>query len=228
MPRRGAAADRLSGILDHRFTDPALLAEALTHPSAAATASGRRNYERMEFLGDRVLSLVIARMLLDAFPDEPEGDLAQRHAGLVRREALVTVADAIGLAQHVTLSPGEAESARDQDSLKADSMEAVIGALFLDGGLDTAARFIEQRWAPLMDASAHPPRDAKTALQEWAQGRGLNLPRYEEVARSGPDHAPLFTVRATVDGLAAAEATGRSKRAAEQAAARRLLDQATG
>ena len=219
-----ATAEHLAGVLGHRFHDQQLLAEALTHSSAAGVA-GTQSYERLEFLGDRVLGLVIATLLLSGFPDEAEGDLARRHAALVRREALVRVADTIDLGRHLNLAPGESDATRDQLSLRADALEAVIGALYLDGGLQAASGFIERLWAPLVAEDAQPPRDAKTSLQEWAQARGLPLPRYEVVARAGPDHAPDFTVRVTVEGRAPAEANGRSKRTAEQEAAARLMAQ---
>jgi ribonuclease III len=217
----------LARILGHEFADPALLDQALIHPSATRLEGGRRiNYERLEFLGDRVLGLAIAGMLLKKFPDEPEGKLALRLSALVRQETLVTVASEIGLGGHIRGAKGDGqEAARAQAAALADCCEAIIGALFLDGGWPVAARFVEARWAPLMAAELQPPKDAKTALQEWAQGRGLSLPRYEVVASEGPDHSPSFSVRVQLEGAAdaTATATAGSKRAAEQAAAETLL-----
>ncbi|MEX2009610.1 MAG: ribonuclease III [Dongiaceae bacterium] len=224
-------AASLADALGHRFDRPALLAQALTHPSVASArrrgkgAALATEYERLEFLGDRVLGLVVAELLYRSFPGESEGALAQRLAGLVRQDSLARVAGAIGLAAHLALSRGEADGGgRDNPSLLADACEAVIGAVYLDGGLAPAARFIGRYWRPLMEAEASPPQDAKTALQEWAQGLGLKLPVYETVARDGPPHAPLFAVELRVEGQPPVVGHGRSKREAERAAAAALLD----
>ena len=223
-------APSLEETLGHSFSRPDLLRRALIHPSFAAPDEGTENSsERQEFLGDRVLGLVVADLLFHGFPDESEGDLARRHALLVSRLSLVRVADEIGLSRHIILSPGEDEAGgRERPALLADICEAVIAALYLDGGLEVAAAFIHRHWRPLMDEDAVPPKDAKTALQEWAQGRGLTLPDYREVARSGPSHAPSFTVEVTVFGHPPAAATGPSKRAAEGAAAAVLLARLEG
>lgn len=220
----------LARAVDHRFRDKDLLAAAVTHPSMAglerAGAATAATYERLEFLGDRVLGLVIAHWLLDRYPNEREGDLAKRHAGLVRREALSRVATDIGLGQHLRLAPGEADGGgRSNRTILADACEAVIGALYLDGGLEVASRFIRARWAPLIEDTGAPPLEPKTALQEWAQARGLPLPVYETVSQSGPAHEPQFEVRVTVAGHDSVTATGSSKRAAEKNAAVRLLRQ---
>jgi ribonuclease-3 len=194
----------------------------LTHASAARR--GRAGYERLEFLGDRVLGLIVAEALLERFPAEREGDIAKRHAQLVRRDSLAQVARALGLGRHLILSRGEEEAgARDNPGVLADALEAVIAALYLDAGLDAARRFVLAHWAPLMEADQRPPRDPKTALQEWAQGRGMARPVYTELACSGPPHAPVFTVEARLEGVEPVEATGRSKREAEQGAASGLL-----
>lgn len=213
----------LAAVLGHDFNRPALLIEALTHPSAANNAH-RRSYERLEFLGDRVLGLVIADMLLKAYPEEDEGDIARRHTALVRREAATLVAERIELGRFLRMSKGEVGAGtRASESIQADAMEAVIGALYVDGGLGPAARFVAAQWTDLMDGAARPPRDAKTALQEWAQQRGLDLPRYREITRDGPAHAPCFTVEVAVDGQVSIRAEGRSKRAAEQLGAAEML-----
>ncbi|WP_419904126.1 ribonuclease III [Kiloniella sp.] len=211
--------------LDHQFSKLNLVQQALTHPSAC----GRNriisdSYERLEFLGDRVLGLVIADMLLRHFPDESEGSLAKRFTALVRREALALVACSLGLEKSIVLAKGEEESGeRANPALQADVCEALIGALYLDGGYACAQRFVETNWLPLLNQDIAPPQDAKTTLQEWAQGRGLPLPAYREVGRSGPPHAPVFDIEVNVKGLAPAVGQGNSKRKGEQEAANELL-----
>lgn len=183
------------------------------------------SYERLEFLGDRVLGLVVADMLLHAFPREAEGALARRHAFLVSREVLAEVARDMNLGEFLLVSKGEAEGGgRENPGLLADVCEAVIGALYLDGGLKVARAFIEPRWRPLLAQDRKPPQDPKTALQEWAQARGLALPVYREVSRSGPPHDPMFKVAVDVEGTDSAYGEGRSKRLAEQEAARCILE----
>lgn len=214
--------ETLPAILHHAFSDPRLLEEALTHGSAL----GRRgfDYQRLEFLGDRVLSLVIAELLYKTFPGENEGKLARRYVALVRREALAEVATKIGLGDHFILSPSEAAAGgRENPSLLADVCEAVIAALYLDGGLEPAAAFINRHWQPLMAREDKPPMDAKTSLQEWLQGRGLSLPVYRIVARTGPDHAPEFTIEVAADNASPVTGCGLSRRAAEQQAAAAML-----
>ena len=212
----------LTDTLGHRFGDPTLLAEALTHRSAARRHDA--GYERLEFLGDRVLALVITDMLMAVFPEDHEGALARRLADLVRQETLAAVARDIGLGSHIHLSRSEAESGgRENEAILADVCEAVIAAIYLDAGLDAARRFVERCWRDRLDATSAPPQDAKTTLQEWAQGRGLPLPSYDIIDRTGPDHAPEFRVSVTVEGHRPVEGSGPSKRTAEQAAAERLL-----
>jgi len=225
-----ADAETLTTRLGHRFTEPALLDQALTHTSATGGRGGARaSYERLEFLGDRVLGLIVAELLFDAFPNEREGALGRRHAGLVNRDTLAAVARQLDLGADIVLSRGEADSGgRDNPAILADACEAVIGALYRDGGLDAARAFVEHHWRPLLAHAEGPPKDAKTALQEWALARGLPLPSYEIAAREGPDHAPRFTVAATVSGHAPVHGTGRAKREAEHEAARRLLAALTG
>ncbi len=228
MTPRGPDLGPLYEILGHRFADPPLLAEALTHPSAHARRGPRLSYERLEFLGDRVLGLVVAELLWRRYPEEAEGELTRRHTGLVRRESLVEVARALGLGAFVILSPGEAQAgARENSSVLADTCEAVIAALYLDGGLEAARGFVHRYWEPLLQTAATPPRDPKTALQEWAQGRGRGLPIYETVAVAGPAHKRVFTVSARVEGVEPATASGGSKRAAETAAAAELIARLT-
>lgn len=220
--------DGLADRLGHRFAKPALLNEALTHPSATGRRGQALSYQRLEFLGDRVLGLIIAELLFREFPHEPEGDLARRLTALVREETLAQVAEGLDLGTYMLVAKSvEGGDERQNPSLLSDVCEAAIGALYLDGGLEVARAFIERHWRPLLAADLTPPQDAKTALQEWAQGRGLPLPRYREVGREGPDHEPRFTVAVSVAGHEAAEGEGRSKRVAEQAAAERLLARLT-
>ena len=217
-----AETDALAVRLGHRFVRTGLLREALTHPSAAD--GDRPSYERLEFLGDRVLDLVIADWLLRRFPDEPEGMISRRHSALVRAGALTRVARAVELGAALILPRGEeASGLRDRDSVLADAMEAVIAALWLDGGDAAARRFIERHWEALIAEDATPPKPAKMALQEWAQARALPIPTYTQTARTGPDHAPHFTVEVAVAGYPPVAASGASKRAAEDAAAQILL-----
>jgi ribonuclease-3 len=228
-----ATGEDLAQHIGHVFARPALLTEALTHPSAVAPQRGKsrrravqRHYERLEFLGDRVLGLVIADLLWHRFEAEPEGHMTRRLADLVRREAVARVALDIGLDRHLVLSPSEAAAgAARNPSILADVCEAVIAAIYLDGGLPAAAAFITRWWETLIDEMEGPPRDPKTQLQEWAQARGLGLPAYRLVATAGPDHAPRFTVAANVAQLGEASATASSKRAAETEAAAVLLQQ---
>jgi len=225
--RRTARLKALEEALGHRFATPELLEQALTHRSAArARGKFSEGYERLEFLGDRVLGLLVAELLVRSYAREQEGELTRRHTSLVRGDTLARVARTIALGQHLKLSKGEAQTGgRESPTLLADACEAVIAALYLDGGLEAARPFIERYWAPLMAEAPTPPRDPKTALQEWAQGEKLPLPDYRTISVEGPSHEPVFTVAVSVEGMAPVEARGRSKRAAEQAAAEILLAQ---
>jgi ribonuclease-3 len=227
------STEELRHIIGYEFARQELLEEALTHASALVPEPRRRrrpipvkrNFERLEFLGDRVLGLVVADYLWRRFEGEPEGDLTRRHTHLVRREALVRVAETIGLGHHLVLSRAEATAgAAGNPGILADACEALVAAIYLDGGFEAASAFVRRFWEPLIEEMEEPPRDPKTALQEWVQARGLALPAYELVATSGPDHAPLFTVRANVAGGDPATATASSKRSAETKAAAMLLD----
>ena len=220
-----AGIETLEGRLGYSFRAPRLLGQALVHSSVSHGRHGRvPSNERLEFVGDRVLALVVADLIYQRYPDEDEGDLARRLAALVRRDTLARVAGSVGLGEHLVLSAAEEEAGgRDNPAILADACEAVIAALYLDGGLEAAAAFVRGHWTGLMEEDVSPPTDAKTTLQEWAQGRGFPLPVYLETGREGPPHAPLFTVQVQVGKLAPETATGASKRAAEQAAARNLL-----
>jgi ribonuclease-3 len=230
------ASEDPAQLIGHAFARPELLADALTHPSALPPphrqgrrrlqrAAVRGGYERLEFLGDRVLGLVIADTLWRRFADEPEGHLTRRLTHLVRRDSLARVAATIGLDRHLQLSPAEAAAgAARNPGILADVLEAVIAAIYLDGGFSAAFAFIARWWEPLIAEMDAPPRDPKTTLQEWAQARGLPLPDYQLIGTSGPDHAPHFTIAVRVAGREEASATASSKRAAETGAAAALLE----
>jgi ribonuclease-3 len=167
-------------------------------------------------------------MLLDAFPSESEGEIARRHAELVRKETLAEVAGVIDIAPLIRLPPEEDQNVRHNSSLLADACEALIAALYLDGGLEAARRFVTAHWRHRMTATLSPPKDPKTGLQEWAQGRGRPLPVYRLIATKGPPHQPVFTVEVAVEGEAAEQADGLSKRVAEREAAAALLARLKG
>ena len=215
MSKTARTSDDLAKKLGHDFADQALLERALTHPSATEPS-----YERMEFLGDRVLGLALSDVLFHRFPDESEGGLARRLGKLASRDCLATVARTIGLVEHVRIADG----AKANDSILADCCEAVLAALYLDGGMRVARRFIEAAWEGLIAADAKPPREAKTALQEWAQSRGMARPGYGVVTQSGPPHAPEFIVEVSLAGETPERGTGRTKREAERAAAEAMLE----
>jgi ribonuclease III len=215
----------LARAIGHAFARPELLVEAVTHPSALGLGRGLRGYQRLEWLGDRVLGLVVADLLWRRYAGESEGNLTRRLTHLVRREALTRVAEALDLGRYAVLSPSEAQSgAAHNPAILADMCEAVIGAVYIDGGLAAAAALVHRLWQQLLDEMAAPPRDPKTVLQEWAQARNLPRPAYALVDTSGPDHARRFTVAASVPGFAPESATGSSKRQAETQAAARLLE----
>ncbi|HEX3347861.1 MAG TPA: ribonuclease III [Acetobacteraceae bacterium] len=224
-PARLAGAET---ILGHDFHRPEVLREALTHRSASH-GGGKRggratmSNERLEFVGDRVLGLLMAEWLAERFPREQEGDLGRRLAHLVSQPVLAGIAEELGLPAVLAVAPGESRvGVRKRATVLADAIEATLGALFLDGGLDVARAFVRRVWEPTMTAQAEPPKDAKTTLQEWAQARGLDLPKYTLVSRAGPPHAPSFVIGVTVAGeTAIGEAS--TKRAGEQLAAEALL-----
>jgi ribonuclease-3 len=215
----------LETTIGYRFGDPALLERALTHISALKGAQGRTaSYQRLEFLGDHVLGLAISDMLFRAFPKANEGELSRRLADLVRQESCADVARAIDLGVSIRLGASESNSGgRKRIAILADVCEALIGAIFLDGGYKAAAAFVDRFWAERMRTPARPLRDPKTVLQEWAQAKGLPTPSYNEVERTGPHHNPEFRVAVTLPDREPAEGKGRSKRAAEQAAAQEML-----
>lgn len=207
--------------IPYTFQNERLLTKALTHPSMLRFQKGS-DFERLEFLGDRVLGLMIAQMLYHRYPKEKEGDLAKRLANLVSREACLEVAQMMQLADYVKASLGDITP---NSAVLADAVEALIGALYLDGGLKAAAAFIETYWPSLLEKDICPPKDAKTTLQELAQSKGPSIvPVYEVLDHVGPAHTPTFTVRVCVEGLGTATGTGPSKRQAEQMAAKILLE----
>ncbi len=209
--------------IGHDFATPALLMRALTHPSFGS--AGSDDNQRLEFLGDRVLGLVIAEALLEADPAATEGQIAPRYNALVRRETCAAVAREIDIGTVLRLGRSEQQSGgRRKEALLADAMEAVIAAVWHDAGHDAARTVVRRLWQARIAGVEADARDAKTSLQEWAQARGEVPPTYAEVARSGPDHQPVFTVEVTLASGPAARATAGSKRQAEQVAAATLLE----
>lgn len=210
--------------LGHRFRDRKLLEQALTHASVRAGRSGQVDNERLEFLGDRVLGLAMAETLHARFPALREGELARRFNRLVSGDTCAAVARTLDLGRYVILADSEAGSGgREKDTILADALEALLGAVFLEAGFEKAHKIITSLWSERIKDLTGNPVDAKSALQEWAQGNGLPLPSYRELSRSGPDHAPEFVAEVTIESHAAASAQGTSKRQAEQAAARFFL-----
>jgi ribonuclease III len=217
-----ADLDAFATRIGHPFRQPDLLIRAVTHSSIAT--STRPDNQRLEFLGDRILGLVMAEALLTADPAATEGQLAPRYNALVRKETCADVAREIGLGEVLKLGQSEMMSGgRRKDALLADGIEAVIAAVYLDGGLPAARTFILRHWGDRIGGVDADARDAKTSLQEWAQARGMDPPVYTELARSGPDHQPEFTVEARLASGDSETARALSKRQAEQAAAKALL-----
>jgi ribonuclease-3 len=215
-------SDAITSKLGHRFQDPNLLRRALTHSSADAIFSN----ERLEFLGDRVLGLIVAEKLHALYPADAEGALALKFNALARGAACARAASAAGLAEHVILANSEKSAGgQSKPAILSGVCEAVIAALYLDGGMDAARQFVERYWAGQFEDLSYDMRDAKTRLQEWAQGRGKasSAPVYTLKEQTGPDHAPRFVVEARVAGFEPMTGEGPSKRAAEQDAAQKLL-----
>ncbi len=229
---RAAEEAAAEALLGHHFRRIDLLREALTHRSAApgvkgggrgVRQTGAGSNERLEFVGDRVLGLLVAEWLAERFAREQEGELGRRLAHLVSQPVLAEIAERIGMADVLAVAPGESKvGVRRRATVLADAVEAVIGALYMDGGIEVARGFVRRAWDDAMTGQAAPPKDAKTALQEWAQGRGHDLPHYIVTARDGPPHAPVFVIAVTVDGRTGSGTAG-TKRAAETLAATDLL-----
>ena len=208
--------------IDYRFETGVLLTEAVTHSSMSTPSRG--DNQRLEFLGDRVLGLVMAEALLGADVKASEGQLAPRYNALVRKETCADVAREIGLGDVLRLGRSEMKSGgRRKLALLGDAMEALIAAVYVDGGFDAAQALVLRLWGTRINSVEADARDPKTSLQEWAQSRGYTPPAYVELARSGPDHAPHFTIEARLDNGETASAEAGSKRLAEQAAAKALL-----
>lgn len=212
--------------IGHVFRDKSLLVRAFTHVSATTGSKRTATYQRLEFLGDRVLGLIVSDMLYSAFVDAEEGELSRRLADLVRKESCADLARELDLGPYVRLGGGEVKSGRDNEAILADICESIIGALYLDAGYAQTQKIVTAWFEPRMYAPRRPLRDAKTRLQEWVQGRGLAAPIYHELARSGPAHAPQFVIGVDVVGFETMQATGASKRAAEQAAAEAFMRRA--
>ncbi len=207
-------------LLDYSFKQQSFLVEALTHPSLA----GEPSYQRLEFLGDRVLGLVVATWLFDDYRSEDEGRLNRRFSNLVRGETLAKMTLQLKLDQFIRMTPAaQAEETHKKPAVLADICEAVIGAIYSDGGLAAADKFIRTNWAAMMEVGPSDSKDAKTKLQEWGQKRALLLPQYSEISRSGPDHKPMFTIEVSIEGYGSAQASGTSKQQAQQEAAAQLL-----
>ena len=222
MVRFSAARyEEIAGRLGYRFKDRALLSRALTH----ASSKGKRgDYERLEFLGDRVLGLVVAEHLFKAHPEESEGFMSAHHSALVRGEACAAAGLAIGLETIIEMGASERSKGMHLNTtVLGDVMEALIAAIYLDGGLDAARGFILYNWQGMLAGPKTAEKDAKTFLQEWALARALPIPAYRIISRDGPEHQPVFVVSVDVSGKEPARGTGRSKRLAEQDAAGAFL-----
>jgi ribonuclease III len=210
--------------IGYRFKDRTLLARALTHSSARVGRQVDGDNERLEFLGDRVLGLVVSELLLELFPTAAEGDLAKRFNHMVRGGACADVARSWEIGAHLNVSDSEAESGgRDKETILADACEAILAAIFIEAGFLKVRDIVRKHWQPRVEKLPEEAADAKSSLQEWAQSQGLALPTYTEILRVGPDHAPHFTSEVRVDAKRAARGMGASKRAAEQEAAAALL-----
>lgn len=229
--KKGAKADfsALAARIGHEFSDPSLLERALTHVSALPNGQAQRridSYQRLEFLGDRVLGLAVSAMLFRQFPEAEEGELSRRLADLVRKEACAEVARDWDVGEVLQLGEGEAlTGGAAKSAILGDVCEAILGAIFVDAGFEAARAVVEKFFHHKMLNPVRPLRDPKTALQEWAQARGLPPPNYRQTGRLGPDHAPIFIIEAAVNGFEPVAAQGSSKRFAEQASAQKFLIQ---
>ncbi len=209
--------------LGHRPRDVALFERALTHASR-----GDEHYERLEFLGDRVLGLTMASWLYEHFPNEPEGKLSRRFNALVDGATCAEVARELGIGGRMILGKQAREDgASESENVLGDVVEALIGALYLEQGLDAAAAFIRRAWGDRVERQDRAPQHPKSALQEWAAAKNKKPPVYEMTGRSGPHHAPRFVVRVSIDGAGEATAEGLSKQEAETEAAKALLEKLT-
>jgi ribonuclease-3 len=214
--------------LEYIFDNKKLLEEALAHPSITRINEDDSffNYERLEFLGDSVLGLIIAELLIKKYKNEKEGALAKRQSGLIKGEAVANIARELNLGKYIKMTAGEESmGGRNNDSNLENSLEAIIGAIYLDGGLEPSRKFIVNHWANLVDDMKEPPKDPKTSLQELLQSRKLPIPEYIVVDASGPSHYPVFTIRLEVAGYESVCASGKSKKKAEKKVAKMMLEQ---
>ncbi|SFZ81312.1 RNAse III [Devosia enhydra] len=225
MSRKGGARNDIEARIGYKFADRELLERALTHSSAISPSKRvQRSYQRLEFLGDRVLGLVVAEMLYRRFPKANEGELSRSLNALVRKETCAAIAREVDLGSAIIMGEAEARTGgAEKDAILGDVAEAVIGAIYCDGGLGQAFDLIERLFGPHIELAGTDRADAKTTLQEWAQARGLEPPVYSEVDRTGPDHAPEFTIAVSVGTFAPMSAIGASKKLAEHKAAERFL-----
>ena len=215
----------LEAVLGYHFRDPALLQQALTHRSCVRETQTQSN-QRLEFLGDAVLGLTIAELLYRLFPEEPEGDLSKRLVSLVNGEQLTTIAQEMGLGAYLILSEGELEQGgRENPSNLEDACEALLGAIYLDSGIEGVRALVSRFWRPRAEGVATPPKDPKTSLQEWAQARGMPLPEYRVIRADGPSHAPHFVIELHLSGQAPVTGEAGTKRLAERLAATAMLAQ---
>lgn len=213
--------DEIASRLGYRFKDQALLCRALTHASSRVK---RGDYERLEFLGDRVLALIIAEHLFKAHPSDSEGLLSAQHSALVRGDACAAAGLALGLETIIELGESERSKGLHRNTtVIGDVMEALIGGVYLDDGLEAARAFVLRSWHGPLSATEAAEKDAKTFLQEWALARALPIPAYNTIGRDGPEHEPVFEVSVAVSGREPAQGCGKSKRVAEQQAAREFL-----
>ena len=215
---------QLQDKLGYTFSKSKYIEKALTHSSVHHDSDGL-DYERLEFLGDRVFNLIIADLLFHNFLDENEGPLAKRHTALVRTETLAEMAKELSLGDFVILSDAERKAGGAQnDNILADIMEAVTASIYFDGGFEAAKKFVQASLGTRLHDMEEPPRDPKTTLQEWSQAKGIGLPEYEVVDQNGPDHAPEFTVQVSLPGYTSQSASSTSKKSAEKEAAQKMID----
>ncbi|ACZ48957.1 ribonuclease 3 [Anaplasma centrale str. Israel] len=220
-------ACRVYEVTGYRFRDLDLLLESLTHPSLSRESAA--NYERLEFLGDAVLSMAVSEMLYRLFPDDDEGCLTQKRTALVRGSEVVEIARSIGLGGLILMSSGEMScGGSDNPGTLENALEALIGAMYIDGSSEDYKNFIREHWfSRAQRMSSAPPQDPKTALQEWVQSRGWTVPLYKLVSKSGPEHKPVFAVEVSIQGHGSILGTGSSKKLAEQEAAKLMLKRIT-
>lgn len=210
--------DSLELALGYKFKNPKLLQQALTHSSVTSHIGS--NYERLEFLGDRVLGVAVANALFNEFPNEPEGSLSPRHTHLVCKETVALMAKQLGLDKYIRVAT---EDIRENENVLCDVCEAVIGAIFIDSNCQTALDFVQKNWQPLLHKDMTPPKDFKTRLQEIAHAKGFHTPVYEQISRSGSEHEPIFVMAVRVNNLEPQTGSGHNKKLAEQAAAAKMI-----